>query len=211
LLAAPAALAAPAQPPFAIAVAGGVASGKSTLAARLAAAHAAVVVSADAARPAGLESLEPGADEAAYEELFRRAVEVVAAGRPVILDACFATRAQRQALRRWAEARGLPLLLAECRADSAIVRGRLCERARAQGREPAEWLALHKRVAQAWEPVRELPREHHVALDTTRDLEPCLERLERALFRARSGRPHRVRSRPPATSPRGAPVLAFKR
>jgi predicted kinase len=203
LLAAPAALAAPGAPPFVIAVAGVMASGKSTLAARLAEAHAAPVVSADAARPAGAEGLAPEAGDAAYAEMFRRAGEVLGSGRPVVLDACFATRAQREALRSFAARHGAPLLLVECRADAALTRRRLAERARRQGRPASEWLALRERLLATWEPIRELPREQHLPVDTARDVELCLPRIERALAR-RAVRPHRVRH----AQPRGMSALA---
>jgi len=192
LLSAPAALAPAGAPTFVIAVGGGVASGKTTLAARLASAHAAPAVSADAARPAGAATLEPGAGDAAYAEMLRRAGEVLASGRPVVLDACFATRAQRAALRALAERHRAALLFVECRADASLVRHRLEERARAQGRTVAEWLALRDRVTAAWEPPRELPREQHLPVDTGRDPALCLPRVARALGRAAAG-PHRVR------------------
>jgi len=203
LLAAPAELAATGAPVFVIAVAGVMASGKSTLAARLSTAHAAPVVSADAARPGGAGSIDPGAADAAYAEMFRRAAEVLASGRPVVLDACFATRAQRAALRAFADEHGAALLLVECRADAALTRRRLQERARQQGRLASEWLALRERLLATWEPIRELPREQHLPVDTARELELCLPRIERALGRC-AGKPHRVRR----LAPRGASALA---
>jgi len=203
LLAASAELAAPAAPAFVIAVAGVMASGKSTLAARLSTAHAAPVASADAARPAGPSTLDPGAQDEAYAKMFRRAAEVLASRRPVVLDACFATRAQREALRAFAEQHRVPLLVVECRADAALTRRRLQERARQQGRPESDWLALRERLLATWEPMKELPREQHLPVDTARDLELCLPRIERALGRC-AGRLHRVR-RP---SPRGASAIA---
>jgi predicted kinase len=202
LLAAPAALAAPSAPAFVIAVAGGIASGKSTLAARLAAAHAAPVVSADAARPIGSAALDAGAEDSAYQEMFRRAGEVLTSGRPVILDACFPTRALRDGLRAFAERHGARLLVVECRAEAGVVRRRLQERARRQGRTDAEWLALRGHLLARWEPIKELPRDQHLLADTAREPELCLSRIERALARPRS--PHRVRR---ATS-RGVSISA---
>jgi predicted kinase len=201
LLGAPAALAPPQARPFLLVVAGGVASGKSTLAARLSEATGAPVASADAVRPPGLD---PAASRRAYAEMFRQAGDVLASGRSAIVDACFASRAQRDAARALAEGHGAALLVVECRADATVVRRRLQERAQRQGCEVAEWLALRDAVAAAWEPVRELRREQHLPVETGRD-EPDagLPRVERALARLADA-PHRVRS----SRSRGAPALA---
>ncbi|MEB2345387.1 MAG: ATP-binding protein [Deltaproteobacteria bacterium] len=192
LLAAPAELAAPAREPFVVAVAGGIASGKSTLAARISASCGAPVASADAARAGGLAGLEPEAQQAAYAEMRQRAAEVLASGRPVVVDACFARRVQRDALRSLAGERGAKFLFVECRADAALTRRRLEERARGQGRPARDWLALRERLLASWEPLRELPREQHLVVDTSRDPSLCLPRIERALGRGAPG-PHRVR------------------
>lgn len=202
LLAAPAACA-PAEAAFVLATAGGVASGKSTLARRLSALTGAPVAEADAARAAGLETLAAGASEDAYTEMLQGAGDVLAAGRPVVVDACFATRAQRAALRALADRHGAPLLLVECRADAAEVRRRLQVRAEREGCADAAWLALRDRVAAAWEPVRELRREQHLVVDTAGDLEAELPRVARALARWRP-RPHRVRR----VEPPGVPAFA---
>lgn len=199
LLATPASLAPTGEPVFVIAVAGGVATGKSTLARRLASAHAAFVVSADAARPAGAGALDPGAGDAATASMLERAAEVLASGRPVVLDACFATTARREALRGLAERHHATLLVVECRADASVVRRRLEERARKQGRAAHEWLALRDQVAAEWEPMRELPREQHLRVDTRRDPTLCLARVARALERAAAG-PHRVRRATPRSA-----------
>ena len=196
LLAAPALLAPPAGPPFVLAVAGSIASGKTTLARQLAAAHGAPAISADAARPEGLAALEPDARDAAYAELFARAGEVLASGRPVVLDACFPTRALRAALRAFTERCGAPLLVVECRVDAANARRRLEERAAAQGRPAADWLALRAQLQAEWEPIRELPRAEHLTIDTTQEeADVHLPRIAQALAR-RIGGPHRVRRSP---------------
>lgn len=192
LLEAPAELAAPGREPFVVAVAGGIASGKSTLAARISEACDAPVVSADASRAEGLAGLGPEAQRAAYAEMRQRAGEVLASGRPVVVDACFAHRVQRDALRSLAGERGAALLFVECRADAALTRRRLEERARRQGRPAEEWLALREQLLASWEPLRELPREQHLVVDASRNPSLSLPRIERALGRRAPG-PHRVR------------------
>jgi predicted kinase len=210
LLAAPAVLASREAPLRVIAVGGAMATGKSTLAAKLAAAHAAPLVSADAARAAvaarvrGAAALAAFDDEETYAETLRRAAEVLASGRPVVIDACFPTRALREALCAWAKRHGAPLLFVECRADARLTRRRLQERARLQGRAESDWLTLRDRLLAAWEPVKELPRSQHLVVDTARDPEECLDRIARALGRGVSA-PHRVRR---AELPRGARSFA---
>jgi predicted kinase len=204
-LATPAALAAGAAPAFVIAVAGPLASGKSTLAGRLARAYGAPVVSADAARPTQASAQEPEAEDAVtYTEVLRRAAHVLAAGRPVVLDAGFPTRALRARVRAFAAEQGAPLVFVECRADASATRRRLEQRARREGVPAAHWLARRERLLATWEPLREVPRERHVLVDTTREGASCLPRVERALGHS-ARRPHRVRSRslPHGVSARG--------
>lgn len=174
-------------PPMIVAVGGLVASGKSTIA-RLVAEHmAAPRVEADRARehlvpddPLG--GLEPGFADDVYEEMVRRAGVVLYSGRPVVLDACFPRRRQRDIARRLASEHGWPFLFIECRVDPDTAAARLAERDAAAGSEG--WKRIHDVLARQWETTEDLPAEQRLVLDTARpvrDSEPqILERIHAA-------------------------------
>jgi predicted kinase len=68
-----------------------------------------------------------------YDELARRADVVLAAGYPVIVDATFLRREQREAFRQLAERRGAPYVILAFDADPATLRRRIEARQRAGG------------------------------------------------------------------------------
>jgi hypothetical protein len=166
--------------PVVIAVSGLIASGKSTVAERIAALMSAPVVDADRTRKhlAGLAPETPAPEkpfegiyapdfsERVYGELLRRAGAVLDSRRPVVLDASFRTKALRRDVRELARGRGLPFYLVECRAPLDVLRERLKEReartAVSDGR-----LEILDDFARSWEEVDELPPPEHVVLDTT--------------------------------------------
>ncbi|HEY8493513.1 MAG TPA: hypothetical protein VIN04_06435, partial [Myxococcota bacterium] len=86
-------------------------------------------------------------------------------------------------------------------------RRRLEERAAAQGRLAADWLALRAQLQAEWEPIRELPRAEHLTIDTAlEEADVHLPRVAQALAR-RIGGPHRVRRSPaPAFARARAPA-----
>lgn len=207
LLAAPRRLA-PARrtTPRAVVFAGMMASGKSTLSERLATRLGVPRISGDAVRDrlaqravrAGETPLAGFADEATedvYAAVLRAAGDVLASGRPVIIDATFPTRALRSQLRALIGSVGAKLRFVECRVDETVVRRRLQARARAQRRDESGWLTLLDRFLEAWEPLEELPRGQHLVVDTTRDPRACLEAVEQRLgLRPRAF--HRAQSAP---------------
>jgi aminoglycoside phosphotransferase family enzyme/predicted kinase len=79
------------------------------------------------------ERYAPAARQAVYDELARRADVVLAAGYPVIVDATFLRRAQREAFRQLAERRGAPYVILAFDADPATLRQRIESRQRAGG------------------------------------------------------------------------------
>ncbi len=207
LLAAPRRLAPARRPtPRAVVFAGMMASGKSTLSARLATRLGVARISGDAVREriaqravrAGETRLAGFADEATedvYAAVLRAASAVLASGRTAILDATFPTRALRAQLRALVRSLGAELRFVECRVDETVVRRRLAARARAQRRDESEWLTLLDRFLETWEPVEELPRGQHLVVDTTRDPRACLEALEQRLG-VRTHAPHRAQPVP---------------
>jgi aminoglycoside phosphotransferase family enzyme/predicted kinase len=124
--------------PFVVAVAGLPGSGKSTLAAALGSALALPVVSSDLTRKA-LAGLAPTARGPAelysdasrdrtYDELLGRGGDVLGAGRSVILDATFSTRAWRAAAAALARQHGARFVLVERDEPPAVLRERLSHR-----------------------------------------------------------------------------------
>lgn len=153
-------------------VAGWIGSGKSTVARAAAEALGAELLVADEVRAelaaeGAAEAWLPGFSEKLYPELLARAEATLAAGRSVVLDGTFRSRARRAEARRIAERCGAPLLFVECRAPREVCRERLRRRGGAE--RAGGWLALFEHfVAHEWEPADELRAEEHLVLDTGR-------------------------------------------
>jgi hypothetical protein len=164
-----------ARPRTLLAVGGGIACGKTTVADTLAGSMGLACVSADATRKhlAGLAHDEPGdeslyapaATQATQAELLRRAGLVLASGRDVILDTTFRSASLRARTRALAIEHGARFLLAECRVPPDVARARLA--ARTGGVSDAR-ARLFERFTATWEPVVELPEGEHLVLDGTR-------------------------------------------
>lgn len=152
--------------PALIVVAGGIASGKSTLSRALADRLGAERIEADRIRrmllspgeasPGGVEAcwrqdFSAGFEAEIYDDLLQRAGALLASGRSVVLDACFPRRAQRRAARLLAARRGARFLLVDCRIPEETLRARLAARDRAAGREG--WAFIAQRLADAAEPI----------------------------------------------------------
>ncbi len=181
---------APLVPPRVVAVGGVIATGKSTIAAQLSVAMGAPIVSSDRTRKQLLkvaptrriaDSSWSGAysvdfTRRVYEEVSRRAAAVLAAGRPVILDASFRTRAMRAQARELARERGVPFQLVECRAPIEVIRARLVERSRGASVSDGRLEILEDFLAK-WEGVDELAPEEHIVLDSAQPLARSLAAL----------------------------------
>lgn len=167
--------------PVLLVVAGRIATGKSTIARGLAEQLDAALLVADRTRERVLAelahstspeaalrlNLQPGFADAIYAELLRRAREVLAPGRSVVLDAAFPRRALRRAALELAEELGARFLLVECRADDEVLRDRLAARATAAGVTPETWLPLLDGFNQAWQSIDEVSETSHLVLDTS--------------------------------------------
>jgi aminoglycoside phosphotransferase family enzyme/predicted kinase len=176
--------------PVVVAVGGIIASGKSTIAERVATMMGAPIVDADRTRKAMLGvqpttriddavwsgAYAPDFTERVYTELLRRAGCVLSSGRPVVLDATFRSRAEREAARALGRDRGVPFYFVECRVDREECRRRLHHR----GGEPSVSdgrLEIFDAFVARWEPVDELPAAEHLVVDTSRPIESNAERL----------------------------------
>jgi aminoglycoside phosphotransferase family enzyme/predicted kinase len=177
--------------PSVVAVGGIIASGKSTVAARVGASMSAPVIDADRTRKSMLgvaahEHVEaaawsgayhPAFTERVYDEVFRRADVVLSSGRPVVLDASFRSAALRAKARALAEAHGLPFRFIECRVADDVCRARLARRERETGVSDARASLLDEFRAR-FEPVVELPERERVVVDTSRAFEETDAALE---------------------------------
>ena len=180
--------------PMVVAVAGIIASGKSTVADRLGFEMSAPIVDADRTRKQMLGvratapvhdgawqgAYDPAFTEEVYAEVFRRAGVVLASGRSVIVEASFRDRALRARARELAAQHGVPFRLVECRASPEICRERLRQRARAASVSDGRLEIFDDFVAR-WQPIDELPAREHLVIDTAGPLADNLVVLRKAL------------------------------
>jgi predicted kinase/FMN phosphatase YigB (HAD superfamily) len=156
-----------------IAVGGGVASGKSTLARWIASRIGAIRIEADQTRRELVgerpdRQWTPDLEDAVYDVLLRRGESALAAGQSVVLDGCFPKRLQRQCARSLAEQHQQPFLFVECQCDPETIRARLAARDE-PGRE-GSWLQIHDALASHWEPTDDLDPGSRQVLDCSRPL-----------------------------------------
>ncbi|HJK99408.1 MAG TPA: AAA family ATPase [Polyangiaceae bacterium LLY-WYZ-14_1] len=170
-------------PPVVVAVGGVIATGKSSVAARLAARLEAPVVATDRTRKQLLgvpleasatdhrpDAYSPATTERTYREVLRRASVVVRSGRPVVLDATFSARQQRGEARRLAQELGVPFVFVECRAGRDSLEERLLRRGGPGGSVSDARIDLLDRSLAAFEPVSgdELPAAERAVIHTDR-------------------------------------------
>lgn len=183
--------------PMLIAVGGIIATGKSTIAERIARERSAPIVDADrtrkfmlGARPtdklhegAWQGAYDPAFTEEVYAEVLRRAEVVLSSGRPVIVDASFRSRAFRRRVRDMATRLGVPFRFVECRCDPEVSRARLRERARTQSVSDGR-LEIFDDFVRSYEPVSEadgFSAGEAVTLDTGAPLEHSLQKLQQTI------------------------------
>jgi len=170
-----------------VAVGGCVASGKSTVAARLAPMLDAVHVGSDEVRaeisPGGLEDFSQRFEGKVYAELLRRAERGLAAGRCVVVDGCFALDREREEARAIAVKHGAPFLFLECRASEPVLRERLAARDAAVA--APFWQVVADVVAARFATTSDLPDDEY---DVIRTDEPSDDVLEEVAARVRARR-----------------------
>lgn len=167
--------------PVLYAVGGWIAAGKSTLAQRMATLVRAPVVVADHTRkqllgtapetklhePAFAGPYDASTTARVYAELLRRAEIVLRSGRPVILDASFRERGQRQAALGLAQRVGVAFKFVECVAPLDLIRARLRTRETSASVSDGR-LEILDAFVESYQPVDELPASTHLRLDTSR-------------------------------------------
>jgi putative hydrolase of the HAD superfamily len=172
-----------------VAVGGGVASGKTTVARQLAPMLDALHVSADDVRAempeTGLAAFSLRAEDHIYAQLLRRAHEALATGQSVVLDGCYALLRERQDARALAIRRGASFLFLECRASESILYERLAARDAELSAGEIFWREIHDEVERRLEPVTELPADEYEIVRTD---QPTDARLAQIAARARMPR-----------------------
>nr|MCU0775012.1 AAA family ATPase [Ideonella sp.] len=112
----------------------------------------------------------PEATEATYRHLARRAAGLLAAGCPVIVDAAFSRREQRDALRAVAAAEGVPFALLDCQAPLEVLQARVLARQR-DGRDASEaTLAVLAAAVDRQEPLDADEAGQALTVDTSRPI-----------------------------------------
>ena len=167
--------------PLAVVVMGRIASGKSVLAAALAGELGWEVVSSDRVRKelagfplyertneAARARLYSGAMTArTYARLFAAAAAAARSHRGIVLDATFASRAQREQMRARFDRRGIDWCVVEAHADDRTVRRRLRERAARPEEISDARLDDFAALTRLYEPPAELPKNQRVQVRTT--------------------------------------------
>ena len=170
-------------------------SGKSTLAAGVATALDAPLLSSDRLRKvqAGLAPhtrqhvaygtglYNVATTRQTYDALADLARQHLSQGQSVVLDASFASRAERRRLATLAGDLGAACYLLECTAPEAVLRQRLEQRSRQSTAVSDGRLEILEQFRSAYEPV--LPDEPlcHLRLDTTQDTSRCVQHVLAAL------------------------------
>jgi aminoglycoside phosphotransferase family enzyme/predicted kinase len=109
-----------------------------------------------------------------YARLGELAAMSLDAGFPVVVDATFLKRAQRDQLRAAARSRSVPCVILAVQAPDAVLRERIVSRARA-GRDASDAdLAVLAQQQSAIEPLTDEERRASVTVDTARPLDPAV-------------------------------------
>ncbi|MDI6858776.1 MAG: AAA family ATPase [Dehalococcoidia bacterium] len=179
-------------PPLLMMMVGATGSGKSYLAHAFAGRLGAAVISSDVIRkelagidpslpriePVGSGIYSPESTARTYDEMLRRARAFLEHGHPVILDATYLRREQREGPRRMAEDMGVPFLAIECLLPEALVHERLRQR-ETQPWSPSDgrWEIYEAQRSRA-EPPSELGDKARLTVDTSLPLSRQLDMAE---------------------------------
>ena len=112
----------------------------------------------------------PDATRRTYERLRESARAVLAAGFPVVVDATFLARADRDALRALAREAGVPFAIAACDAPEGVLRERILARGRAAAEASEATLEVLARQLATQEPLAPVERAFAVPVNTAQDV-----------------------------------------
>ncbi|MEA2228723.1 MAG: uncharacterized protein QOF04_2353, partial [Solirubrobacteraceae bacterium] len=167
--------------PLVLVCCGPAASGKSTLAERLAAQSGVPHLSSDLVRKrlAGVpptvrapeSAYAPAHTAATYRRLGELSADALAEHGGAIVDATFHDAASRRTFRRALGRRDAPLLFVECRAPESVLEARAVARGHRPGHVSDATVAVVRRQVAGWAPLDEVPRGHHLVVRTDRPAE----------------------------------------
>jgi len=101
-----------------------------------------------------------------YDELFRRAEQLLAEKRSVVLDASFLNRGERDGARKIAEKNGADFLIIETHCDDSLVKTRLMKRMKKKAVSDAT-IPVYEKQKEVAEFPDEIDRGHIMRLDTS--------------------------------------------
>jgi predicted kinase len=167
-----------ARGPLVLVVCGPPATGKTTLARAVSELSGMTHVSSDVVRKArlGLHSTERAPESAytheaslqTYRAIGEHTAAALAMGRGAVIDATMGDAKARAALRDGIGRAAGRLWYVECRAPAAEVERRARARETEPMRESDATAALAARLGAQWEPLDEVPADHHLVLRTDR-------------------------------------------
>jgi len=197
--------------PFLMAMTGLSGTGKSTVAASIARATGADLISSDLVRKALAEVTGPATatwgkglyttewNERTYQRLFTRAGEALRGGRPVVLDATFLDERWRERAVALTEAASVPFVLVETVCDARVVAARIAARAARGDSASDAGLAIYdrQRTMLASAPVAVPRGAIAVRVNTSTEAGNRLDSVFAALQRAEVLRPDMPTELPP--------------
>jgi aminoglycoside phosphotransferase family enzyme/predicted kinase len=130
---------------------------------------------------AGIYNADAG--QATYAQLHRLASTALRAGYPVVIDATYLQRTQREAAHQAAEENAVPFLILDCSAPDTVIAEWLARRQQ-QGRDPSDaTLEVIKSQQSSREPLGSEELEYRITVETSNSssLESLLRRLQVAL------------------------------
>ena len=168
--------------------------GKSSVAMRLVEALGAIRLRSDVIRKQLFGEQQPenavgegiystDASETTYKKMHELAATVLRAGFPVIIDATYLKREQRDAAASVAESTGVPYLIIDCDAPDAVIEGWLAHR-QAQGTDPSDATldVVHAQRASR-EPLGadEVQRSKRIETNNSKSLDTLIEDIRQRL------------------------------
>jgi aminoglycoside phosphotransferase family enzyme/predicted kinase len=181
--------------PVVIITTGLIGSGKSSIAAALAAALDLQNASSDIVRKTraglspqtphhvayGTDLYSPAASHVTYAILTERAQQALERGESIILDAAFSRHEDRRRIGTLAQASGADFFVVECWAPVPVLQERLEQRAQATDVISDGRLDILAEFQRHYEPVQASDGTPHVRLDTQQPLEVCVQQALAAL------------------------------
>jgi predicted kinase len=152
-------------------------TGKSYFSRKLAERLTCTILESDAVRKElfSLPAYSPAESTSVFKTIYRRMEELLGAGNSVILDATNLTEKHRREAYNSAVKTGARLIIVQVEAPPQLVKERLKDRAARPGihdRSDADW-----NVYQRMKPTAEKIQKHYISVDTSRDINPALEKI----------------------------------